>query len=37
VVEPRLNESQRAARRARWLEARERALETIPELSQLEF
>ena len=37
VVEPRLTESQRAARRARWLEARERALETIPELSQLEF
>ena len=37
VVEPRLGDAGRAARRARWLEARQRALETVPELSSLDF
>jgi glycerol kinase len=37
VVEPRSSEAKRAATRARWLAARERALGTVPELSALEF
>ncbi len=37
TVEPTLPEAARAARRERWLEARSRALRTIPELSTIEF
>jgi glycerol kinase len=37
VVEPRITDLKRAATRARWLAARERALATVPELSALEF
>lgn len=37
VVEPRATDAQRAAARARWLEARSRAARTIPELSGIEF
>jgi glycerol kinase len=36
-VEPRGSDAGRAARRARWLEARSRSLATIPELSALDF
>ena len=37
VVEPRLDDTARRALRSRWLEARERAARTIPELSGIEF
>ncbi|MGH9030071.1 MAG: FGGY family carbohydrate kinase, partial [Acidimicrobiales bacterium] len=37
VVEPSTGDSRRAQVRARWLEARERALRTVPELSTLDF
>ena len=37
VVEPQVDEDQRAARRQRWFEARHRAEGTIPELSALDF
>jgi glycerol kinase len=37
VVPPRLSESDRLARRARWLDARGRAARTVPELSGIEF
>jgi glycerol kinase len=37
VVEPQVDEDQRATRRQRWLEARHRAEGTIPELSALDF
>jgi glycerol kinase len=37
VLEPRASESRRAAARARWLDARARALATVPELTALEF
>jgi glycerol kinase len=37
VVEPQTSDSRRSSARARWLEARERALATVPELSALEF
>jgi len=37
VVEPALGDSERQALRARWLEAREKALRTVPELSELDF
>ncbi|MGH8979815.1 MAG: FGGY family carbohydrate kinase, partial [Acidimicrobiales bacterium] len=37
VVEPRLDEDGRQALRARWLEARDRAARTIPELSGIDF
>jgi glycerol kinase len=37
VIEPGASESRRAATRARWLEARARALATVPELTALEF
>ncbi len=36
-VEPTATETDRAARRARWLAARERALGTVPELSGIGF
>ena len=37
VVAPRSSDVKRTATRARWLEARERALRTVPELTALEF
>ncbi len=37
VVEPRVSDVRRAATRARWLSARERAMGTVPELTALEF
>ena len=37
VVDPALDAAGRAARRARWLDARERATRTIPELSEIDF
>jgi glycerol kinase len=37
IVEPRLDDQQRAARRDRWLRARARAEQTIPELSGISF
>ncbi len=37
VVEPRTSDARRSALRARWLDARQRALHTIPELSSLDF
>ena len=37
VVEPRLDDAARAARRDRWLQARRRAEQTVPELSALDF
>jgi glycerol kinase len=37
VVEPRATEVKRASSRARWLDARGRAMATVPELSALEF
>ncbi len=37
TVEPTLSEAERSSRRERWLEARSRALKTIPELSTIEF
>ncbi len=37
TVEPRLSTAARQALRSRWLEARERAARTIPELSGIEF
>ena len=37
VVEPGLADEEQAARRQRWLEARERSEATIPELSALDF
>lgn len=37
TVPPRLSESDRQALRARWLDARDRATRTIPELSGIEF
>lgn len=37
TVPPRLCESDRQALRARWLDARDRATRTIPELSEIEF
>jgi glycerol kinase len=37
VVEPALTEEEQAARRERWLRARERSQATIPELSALDF
>jgi glycerol kinase len=37
VLEPARTEADRQARRARWLQARERSLRTIPELSALDF
>ncbi len=37
VVDPQVSDEQRAARRARWLDARGRSEGTIPELSALEF
>ncbi len=37
VVEPTTNDNVRTSRRERWLEARERALHTVPELSGLDF
>ncbi len=36
-VEPRATETDRAARRERWLAARERAVGTVPELSGIDF
>jgi glycerol kinase len=37
TVEPRLGDAARTKQRERWLEARERALQTIPELSTISF
>jgi glycerol kinase len=37
TVEPRLGDRDRGLRRSRWLEARSRALQTIPELSTISF
>ncbi|HUC37876.1 MAG TPA: FGGY-family carbohydrate kinase [Acidimicrobiales bacterium] len=37
VVEPTISEARRSARRDRWLQARERALRAVPELSNLQF
>jgi glycerol kinase len=37
TVEPMIGDDARAGRRTRWLEARSRALQTIPELSTIEF
>jgi len=37
VVEPKWSDRERSSRRERWLEARGRALRTVPELSTLEF
>jgi glycerol kinase len=37
VVEPRLSDNARLATRARWIGARDRALETVPELSSVQF
>ena len=37
TVEPQLGDAQRATQRGRWLEARSRALKTIPELSAITF
>ena len=37
VVQPVIDESERLAKRERFLEARERASRTIPELSDLHF
>ncbi len=37
TIPPRLSESDRQAARARWLDARDRAARTIPELSGIEF
>ena len=37
TVEPQLDDATREARRDRWLEARSRALQTIPELSAITF
>jgi glycerol kinase len=37
VVEPGLTDEEQAARRERWLRARERSQATIPELSALDF
>jgi len=37
TVEPQLDDATRGARRDRWLEARSRALQTIPELSAITF
>jgi glycerol kinase len=37
TVEPKLGDAQRATQRGRWLEARGRALKTIPELSAITF
>jgi glycerol kinase len=37
VVEPRAGDSRRAATRSRWLAARAKALQTVPELSGLDF
>jgi len=37
VVEPTNGDIRRAASRERWLAARERALNIVPELSALEF
>jgi len=37
TVEPKLGDPQRATQRGRWLEARSRALKTIPELSAITF
>lgn len=37
TVEPKLSEGRRSSERARWLEARERARRTVPELSTLDF
>jgi glycerol kinase len=37
VVEPRSGDARRASTRARWLQARDRALHSIPELSSLDF
>lgn len=37
VVEPRLSENARTAKRARWTDARDRARETVPELSAVQF
>ncbi|HAM02621.1 MAG TPA: glycerol kinase [Acidimicrobiaceae bacterium] len=37
VVEPKLSERVRRERRERWLDARERSLRTVPELSALDF
>jgi glycerol kinase len=37
TVEPKASDSRRRSLRARWLEARNRSLRTVPELSNLEF
>ena len=37
VVEPRLGDNPRSAVRDRWLAARDRARQTIPELSAVQF
>jgi glycerol kinase len=37
VVEPRPGDARRTATRARWLDARDRALKVVPELSSLDF
>ncbi|MGH9016664.1 MAG: FGGY family carbohydrate kinase [Acidimicrobiales bacterium] len=37
IVEPRASDVSRTARRQRWLAARQRSLQTIPELSGLDF
>ena len=37
TVEPKLGDARRATQRGRWLEARSRALKTIPELSAITF
>jgi len=37
VLEPRASDAKRASMRDRWLEARERSLRSVPELSTLQF
>jgi len=37
VIEPRASEARRTAARTRWLDARGRALQAVPELSSLDF
>ena len=37
VVDPAIDDAAREARRARWLQARQRSLATVPELSALDF
>ncbi|HEY5250929.1 MAG TPA: FGGY-family carbohydrate kinase [Acidimicrobiales bacterium] len=37
VIEPRMSDARRGATRTRWLAARQRSLQTVPELSGLDF